>query len=471
MDAGSARSSDALVFCASPCRASSAGISRSPGPNTASLTLCLSWVRWERWRMEWWTTRWSTLISGRMIVIPHPNRPSVFLLTSSDGALYHKPCWQGGVHPFFGPIFWSKSYARVRDPSSSVFTDQSCWFTDLFMLFSREGQPLKLPETKKTLLFTFNGDYSHLLSVNPTSSAHRVKRTSGFCAQCPAWATRLPETWTRCSPSWTWWSTASIKSRSCVSTERWAALSLHHWKVQQQVYVLLLCVQGKQKADRNRARVEENFLKQTHAQRQEAAQTRREEKKRAEKERIMNEEDPERQRRMEVWDGDPGLGWKRAFEANTEQLRVKPLFCCVARRQLSDGSRRRWRRSRWRWSRSKWRPCEGPSSLKCLNAVWKLPVRKWTDPCCSLVFIVAREKLLQPPLTISSGKLHLWPFGCSSHSIWTFLEAGRCQWCSVPNVIFFFSARLHSRSSCRHICASGCVYLNCLWCLLMVWQS
>lgn len=61
--------------------------------------------------------------------------------------------------------------------------------------------------------------------------------------------------------------------------------------------------QGKMKADRNRARVEENFLKQTHAQRQEAAQTRREEKKRAEKERIMSEEDPERQRRLEVREG------------------------------------------------------------------------------------------------------------------------------------------------------------------------
>lgn len=59
--------------------------------------------------------------------------------------------------------------------------------------------------------------------------------------------------------------------------------------------------QGKVKADRNRARVEENFLKQTHTQRQEAAQTRREEKKRAEKERIMSEEDPDRQRRLEVW--------------------------------------------------------------------------------------------------------------------------------------------------------------------------
>ena len=57
---------------------------------------------------------------------------------------------------------------------------------------------------------------------------------------------------------------------------------------------------GKQKADKNRAQVEENFLKLTHVQRQEAAQSRREEKKRAEKERIMNEEDPEKQRRLEA---------------------------------------------------------------------------------------------------------------------------------------------------------------------------
>lgn len=63
---------------------------------------------------------------------------------------------------------------------------------------------------------------------------------------------------------------------------------------------LFLGEKGKQKADKNRARVEENFLKLTHVQRQEAAQSRREEKKRAEKERIMNEEDPEKQRRLEV---------------------------------------------------------------------------------------------------------------------------------------------------------------------------
>lgn len=155
-----------------------------------------------------------------MIIISDRNRPFVFLLISLDGALYHKPCWQDWVHPFFGPIFWSKSYARVRDSLFYVFTCQTCWgFTDILTI-SREGQPLKLPETKKTLLFTFNGDYSHLLLINLTLWPHRVKCATHFCVQCLAWATRLPKTWTLCSPSWTWWSTASIKLRSSASTER-----------------------------------------------------------------------------------------------------------------------------------------------------------------------------------------------------------------------------------------------------------
>ncbi len=41
------------------------------------------------------------------------------------------------------------------------------------------------------------------------------------------------------------------------------------------------------KADRNRSKVEEAFLKQTHAARAEAAAVRREEKRRQEKERIL----------------------------------------------------------------------------------------------------------------------------------------------------------------------------------------
>jgi len=57
--------------------------------------------------------------------------------------------------------------------------------------------------------------------------------------------------------------------------------------------------EGKMKADKKRQSVEENFLKVTHQQRQEAAMTRREEKTRERKQRVMEEEDPEKQRRLE----------------------------------------------------------------------------------------------------------------------------------------------------------------------------
>ena len=46
--------------------------------------------------------------------------------------------------------------------------------------------------------------------------------------------------------------------------------------------------------------MQETFLKAAHAQRQEAAQVKKDEKRRAEKDRIMNEEDPDKQRRLEV---------------------------------------------------------------------------------------------------------------------------------------------------------------------------
>jgi hypothetical protein len=57
--------------------------------------------------------------------------------------------------------------------------------------------------------------------------------------------------------------------------------------------------EAKVKADKNRLRVEESFLKTTHAARQEAAQARKEEKIRERKERMMNEDDPDKQRRLE----------------------------------------------------------------------------------------------------------------------------------------------------------------------------
>lgn len=55
----------------------------------------------------------------------------------------------------------------------------------------------------------------------------------------------------------------------------------------------------KLKSDRNRQKVEKMFLQSTHQQRQEAAQIKREERRRAEKEKMLQEIDPEKQRKWE----------------------------------------------------------------------------------------------------------------------------------------------------------------------------
>ncbi|XP_076461293.1 PAT complex subunit CCDC47-like isoform X2 [Babylonia areolata] len=60
-----------------------------------------------------------------------------------------------------------------------------------------------------------------------------------------------------------------------------------------------LSKEARSKAEKKRQKVEEQFMKAAHGQRQEAAQQRREEKIRADKERLMNEEDPEKARKLE----------------------------------------------------------------------------------------------------------------------------------------------------------------------------
>ncbi|CAL1540862.1 unnamed protein product [Lymnaea stagnalis] len=62
---------------------------------------------------------------------------------------------------------------------------------------------------------------------------------------------------------------------------------------------LQLSKEARFKAEKNRQKAEELFLKAAHTQRQEQAQQRREERKRAEKEKLMAEEDPERARKLE----------------------------------------------------------------------------------------------------------------------------------------------------------------------------
>lgn len=83
-----------------------------------------------------------------------------------------------------------------------------------------------------------------------------------------------------------------------------------------------LSKEGKMKADKNRQRVEEAFLKSTHVQRAEAAAARREERRKAEKERILAEADPEKQRRWEEKEQKRQLKKKAP---KMKQLKVKAL--------------------------------------------------------------------------------------------------------------------------------------------------
>jgi hypothetical protein len=80
--------------------------------------------------------------------------------------------------------------------------------------------------------------------------------------------------------------------------------------------------EGKMKAEKNRNKVEEAYMKQTHAARAEAAAVRREEKRRQEKERILQEEDPEKQRR---WEEKELKREKKRKQPKMKQLKVKAL--------------------------------------------------------------------------------------------------------------------------------------------------
>lgn len=83
-----------------------------------------------------------------------------------------------------------------------------------------------------------------------------------------------------------------------------------------------LSKEAKNKTDKNRLKVEETFLKTTHAARAEAAAQKREDKRQAEKERILLEEDPDKQRKWEEKE-QKRLAKKRA--PRMKQLKVKAL--------------------------------------------------------------------------------------------------------------------------------------------------
>jgi len=69
--------------------------------------------------------------------------------------------------------------------------------------------------------------------------------------------------------------------------------------IMDKVRKLRLSKEAKAKAEKTRQKIEEGFLKLSHQSRVEAAQQRKEDKRRAEKEKMMMEEDPEKQRKWE----------------------------------------------------------------------------------------------------------------------------------------------------------------------------
>ncbi|XP_072179152.1 PAT complex subunit CCDC47-like [Diadema setosum] len=82
-----------------------------------------------------------------------------------------------------------------------------------------------------------------------------------------------------------------------------------------------LSKEGKMKAERSRAKVAESFVKLAHAQRQELAQQRREDKRRAEKDRLLNEEDPDKARRLE--DKQYKKEMRKRMNPNMKQIKVR----------------------------------------------------------------------------------------------------------------------------------------------------
>jgi len=80
--------------------------------------------------------------------------------------------------------------------------------------------------------------------------------------------------------------------------------------------------EAKNKAEKNRSRVEEQFMKITHNARAEAAAQKREEKRKAEKEKILSEDDPDKQRK---WEKKEQKRQAKKNQPKMKQLSIKAL--------------------------------------------------------------------------------------------------------------------------------------------------
>ena len=139
---------------------------------------------------------------------------------------------------------------------------------------TEETAPSKMPDVKKMLIFTFN---------LPLKNG-KVSFTTSFFFQMAMSVTPVV-----LRPG---------KSIADAVENIRPAIMLTFYCMER-VKRFRLSKESKTKADKNRQKVEEAFLKSTHAARAEAAAARREEKRRLEKEKILQDDDPEKQRKWE----------------------------------------------------------------------------------------------------------------------------------------------------------------------------
>ncbi|XP_005104828.1 coiled-coil domain-containing protein 47 [Aplysia californica] len=125
---------------------------------------------------------------------------------------------------------------------------------------------------------------------------HVSDQYSGLKVQEDTQPTKMPET----KPCLLFCFTVPGKGRTrAVDMENLKPLMQLVFYCVDKVARLQLSKEARFKAEKNRQKAAELFIKAAHSQRQELAQQRREEKKRAEKEKLMAEEDPDRARKLE----------------------------------------------------------------------------------------------------------------------------------------------------------------------------
>ncbi|KHN81242.1 Coiled-coil domain-containing protein 47 [Toxocara canis] len=197
-----------------------------------------------------------------------PSSMAVFAEISEAATAIIDPAVQTVVRRYESAIdyfHFSDQYSGPKPPEGETYT--------------------RLPDTSRVLIFAIN-------MGNDAAETDALMRTVFYCFE----KIRRGETYTRLPDTSRVLIFAINMGNDAAETD---ALMRTVFYCFEKIRRYRLSREGKLKADKKRQSVQEAFLKTTHQARQEAAQARREEKTRERKQRLLEEEDPEKQRRLE----------------------------------------------------------------------------------------------------------------------------------------------------------------------------